>query len=127
MSRTCPHCQLLNPPEAQRCDCGYDFVARHVGVPLGPTARPSRVGGSDQLLSGCLSAVMCGVVGGGVGFTGAVAYMAVGGRAAHPSGLGVIITLFLATAFGTACGVVLWLVAAWIRWLGPYKPSQNSK
>ena len=24
-SRTCPHCQLENPPGAQRCDCGYDF------------------------------------------------------------------------------------------------------
>lgn len=23
----CPACGLLNPPEAQRCDCGYDFHA----------------------------------------------------------------------------------------------------
>ena len=23
----CPQCGLINPPEAQRCDCGYDFVA----------------------------------------------------------------------------------------------------
>src|SRR5262245_28914598 len=22
----CPRCGLFNPPEAQRCDCGYDFV-----------------------------------------------------------------------------------------------------
>lgn len=21
----CPRCRLLNPPEAERCDCGYDF------------------------------------------------------------------------------------------------------
>ena len=21
----CPHCRLINPPTAQRCDCGYDF------------------------------------------------------------------------------------------------------
>jgi len=21
----CPHCKLINPPTAQRCDCGYDF------------------------------------------------------------------------------------------------------
>ena len=24
----CPHCRLLNPPSAQRCDCGYDFLSR---------------------------------------------------------------------------------------------------
>src|SRR4051812_43293982 len=23
---TCPHCGLFNPPEAVRCDCGWDFV-----------------------------------------------------------------------------------------------------
>ena len=22
----CPRCGLFNPPEAQRCDCGYDFA-----------------------------------------------------------------------------------------------------
>lgn len=24
---TCPHCGLLNPPEALRCDCGWDFAS----------------------------------------------------------------------------------------------------
>ena len=24
----CPQCGLLNPPTAQRCDCGYDFTRR---------------------------------------------------------------------------------------------------
>lgn len=23
--KECPNCRLLNPPEAQRCDCGYEF------------------------------------------------------------------------------------------------------
>src|SRR5262245_54183428 len=25
MAKDCPKCGLLNPPNAQRCDCGYDF------------------------------------------------------------------------------------------------------
>lgn len=24
----CPHCKLINPPEAQRCDCGFDFATK---------------------------------------------------------------------------------------------------
>jgi hypothetical protein len=24
----CPNCKLINPPEALRCDCGYDFPTR---------------------------------------------------------------------------------------------------
>jgi len=24
--KECPNCKLLNAPEAQRCDCGYDFM-----------------------------------------------------------------------------------------------------
>ena len=27
---TCPHCKLINPPSALRCDCGYDFKLRSV-------------------------------------------------------------------------------------------------
>src|SRR5262245_46763800 len=30
MSQTCPRCGLFNPPEAQRCDCGYDFASQRV-------------------------------------------------------------------------------------------------
>lgn len=25
MGRKCPRCGLFNPPEAERCDCGFDF------------------------------------------------------------------------------------------------------
>jgi hypothetical protein len=28
--KDCPKCGLVNPPDAQRCDCGYDFVTRTV-------------------------------------------------------------------------------------------------
>ncbi len=27
----CPQCGLVNPPEALRCDCGYDFRLRRQG------------------------------------------------------------------------------------------------
>ena len=26
----CPKCGLINPPSAQRCDCGYDFLSRQM-------------------------------------------------------------------------------------------------
>jgi hypothetical protein len=26
----CPNCKLVNPPNAERCDCGYDFQTRMI-------------------------------------------------------------------------------------------------
>ena len=34
MLKTCPNCQLVSPPEASTCDCGYDFAARTMGPSL---------------------------------------------------------------------------------------------
>lgn len=39
----CPTCGLINPPTAQRCDCGYDFVQRRQMEPLAPTSRSYRL------------------------------------------------------------------------------------
>ena len=29
----CPNCSLINPPRAQRCDCGYDFKSHEMRRP----------------------------------------------------------------------------------------------
>ena len=29
----CPHCKLLNPDTAQRCDCGYNFTTKTLEEP----------------------------------------------------------------------------------------------
>ena len=43
MAKECPKCRLLNPPEAQRCDCGYDFESGRVEQSY-ITAKPKREG-----------------------------------------------------------------------------------
>ena len=30
MAQDCPKCGLINPTQAQRCDCGYDFVTHQI-------------------------------------------------------------------------------------------------
>jgi hypothetical protein len=30
MPKDCPHCGLVNPTGAQRCDCGYDFQTKRL-------------------------------------------------------------------------------------------------
>jgi hypothetical protein len=37
----CPTCGLVNPPTAQRCDCGYDFAERRQKQPLTAPSRSS--------------------------------------------------------------------------------------
>jgi drug/metabolite transporter (DMT)-like permease len=37
----CPKCGLVNPPEAQFCDCGYDVVAKRVDREHAPKASGS--------------------------------------------------------------------------------------
>ena len=44
-AKTCPECRLVNPPEAERCDCGWDFVAgRQERSYLAAQPKPVRVG-----------------------------------------------------------------------------------
>jgi hypothetical protein len=39
----CPRCGLTNPPSAQRCDCGYDFVTRSVKAAYFRQAPPKAI------------------------------------------------------------------------------------
>jgi hypothetical protein len=45
----CPTCGLINPPTAQRCDCGYDFVDRRQKAPLVPSSRTHKLSGWAKL------------------------------------------------------------------------------
>lgn len=54
-AKDCPKCGLVNPPSAQRCDCGYDFVTRATEqsyLSPGGSGRPD--GGSRAVGYGCL-------------------------------------------------------------------------
>jgi hypothetical protein len=43
MSQKCPKCGLLNPENAQRCDCGYDFEKNEMSEsPIKATEKPNR-------------------------------------------------------------------------------------
>jgi hypothetical protein len=44
MPKDCPKCGLINPTEAERCDCGYDFVSRKVERPYLMTQLPKSAG-----------------------------------------------------------------------------------
>jgi len=61
---TCPRCKLQNPDSAERCDCGYDFIAKAVKSSYaevaavekyGPPPEPSeavRADGRDDIIVG---------------------------------------------------------------------------
>lgn len=45
----CPYCKLVNPPEALKCDCGYDFASRTMGPSLLRVKRRSSRGERPSL------------------------------------------------------------------------------
>ena len=87
MVRTCPVCRLLSPPEAWRCDCGFDFVAQTRGGAESP------VKGNWECL-----VFLAGTFGGALG-GGGLAATDDGG----PHGYG----LFLLVPFGMLIGASL--------------------
>jgi hypothetical protein len=53
MPKDCPKCGLLSPPEAERCDCGYDFVASQMKRPYllsGPLPKAAGIGVAGAVL-----------------------------------------------------------------------------
>jgi hypothetical protein len=65
----CPNCHLENPPEALRCDCGYDFPSGTVMTPyltpedarqMAPFRRPRE--GPRWLLWLGVALLACGVI-----------------------------------------------------------------
>lgn len=56
----CPRCRLVNPPNAERCDCGYDFVSKTVEesysrpAQLGIVAEAIRSQGRKDLIVGAV-------------------------------------------------------------------------
>lgn len=95
----CPSCRLLNPPEATRCDCGFDFLA---GTRVEPPARSD--GPGTRLVTFGRRAVLGGFLGGGV--LGA-AGRSMGGPAALA--LGAVGDLLSLVGF---FGVALWIIGA---------------
>jgi hypothetical protein len=62
--KKCPYCGLINPPEAQQCDCGYDFASRTVEVPYSPQAARGAWGRrSHGLFVGLACSAVVGLVG----------------------------------------------------------------
>jgi hypothetical protein len=52
MPKDCPKCGLVNPPEAQRCDCGYDFVSQAAKQPRSSTLGQEASASTSQESSG---------------------------------------------------------------------------
>ena len=51
MSLTCPQCGLFSPPEAVRCDCGYDFATRSTLPSYLDAHLALKHGGTDRWLA----------------------------------------------------------------------------
>jgi hypothetical protein len=66
-AKDCPRCGLVNPPEARRCDCGYDFVERRFLGSLSRSPRRVRPDIGSSLLLGFVLIPAGAVVGACVG------------------------------------------------------------
>ena len=82
----CPVCGLFNPPEAMRCDCGYDFTNRETGrQKLQAAYKTTIASGIGLLLLGL--ALLVGAIAIAVAFDVRIALMLWAGLASLVSGL----------------------------------------
>lgn len=58
----CPSCKLINPPEAKRCDCGYDFETQTAPSPSQGRLEPIRLFSKAALKAGWFLFLRTGTV-----------------------------------------------------------------
>ncbi len=78
MGQDCPHCGLVNPLTAQRCDCGYDFGTHRMGQSY-LRSKPAKTD-SSEIRQGRMSAyhILLVLAGVGLGFISASRQLATG-------------------------------------------------
>ena len=74
--RVCPKCRLLNEPDTEICDCGYNFVTGTKGIPRA-AAQVVATGNVDMVEDGALEYRRL------VGLIGVGALLSLGSRALH--------------------------------------------
>jgi predicted lipid-binding transport protein (Tim44 family) len=99
--KRCPKCGLSNPPESERCDCGYDFVSGSVKATLlSGSAPPAQSGlvrtGRWLTLGGLLGGIALGRLGRAVAGDAGLAFGVLGD---------VLLLLFFA-------GVATWIIGS---------------
>jgi hypothetical protein len=112
MVRECPNCKLVNPPTAEQCDCGYDFL--HPG----PVRRPPRQGSAA---AGCLGAAFGGVIGPIIGLLiGLGSYPPPAPNPEHVDNVAPALLAFGIAACGALIGPVVGAFAGLLlnRWFG---------
>ena len=119
MTRMCPNCRLVNPPEATRCDCGYDFESGGVsGSILSEQERKLSAGSTNAVHLGCVFGLACGAVGCVLGVVIQLLWYRHSGEGqADTHGYGLLFyhlprALGLGTFAGLTCGLLLAVVVS---------------
>jgi hypothetical protein len=110
--KDCPKCGMINPPEAQRCDCGYDFFSLKSERSFLGSHRPHR--GQTHLWTGIASLFVCGFILGPMTAISATRDLrAIANGAMDPAGEG----LTRAGQILGIAGTILWFLALIVRLL----------